>query len=298
MDTALQEYYSKISYKINQHDAVLVSGGEKYYIQKLKPFYVHGRTYYEVTFSPAKDTENKTGRVIAFTKLPIISNYASKFQLVNEKIEILGKTMPILLIVGWEVSIRACELKNLSSVVTGKKDDIPYGEQRTVSRFLTEKGFTLTELMDFPDDAYQRILASWRSELRTGVFFDTLDKCRDIIKMQKPGQNILRYLLYGMYNIIIKKQRQSESNNSLSGLYLKNGCRPFDRMPFMQSPIGHNPRLAALFDSIRTSNRKQELLARQIRNNTEISGRIFTPIEDLAHYGTIDKLARTYNATL
>lgn len=259
---------------------------------------MNGRKYYEVTFAPAKDRENKAGRVIAFTRLPIISNYASRFQLINESIEILGKTMPILIIVGWEVSIRGCEFKNFSSIVTGNYRDIPYGEQRAVCRFLTEKGFTLTELMDFPETAYQRLMTSWRSDQRTKYFFDTLDKCRDIIKTKRSGQNILRYLLYGMHNSIIKEQRQDTANSSLSNLYLKNGCRPFDNMPFIQSPIKHNPRLGALFDSIRTENRKHELLARQLRNNTEISGRIFTPIEELARYGDIDKLANAYNATL
>ena len=298
LDTALQEYYSKISDKINQYSAALKADGDKYYIQKLKPFYVRSHKYYEVTFAPAKDAENKTGRVIAFTKLPIISNYASRFQLVNEKIEILGKTMPILLVVGWEVSIRACEFKNFSYIITGKKSDIPYGEQRTVCRFLTEKGFTLTELMDFPETAYRNLMTSWRSENRTEFFFDTMDKCRRIIKTERSGQNVLRYLLYGMRNTIIKKQWHTESNNALSDLFLQNGCRPFDRMPFMQSPLGHNPRLGSLFDSIKTKNRKHELLARQIRNNTEISGRIFTPVEELTRYGDIGRLALTYNDAL
>ncbi|MBQ9612870.1 MAG: AAA family ATPase, partial [Lachnospiraceae bacterium] len=36
----------------------------------------------------------------------------------------------------------------------------------------------------------------------------------------------------------------------------------------------------------------------QLRNNTEISGRIFTPVEELAHYGDIKVLAKTYNDTL
>ena len=115
LDTALQEYYSKISDKINQYPVRQAVDNEKYYIQKLKPFFVKGHRFYEVTFTPANDRENKSGRVIAFTRLPIISNYASKFRLINETVDVLGKTMPIRLIVGWEVSIRACEFKNFSS---------------------------------------------------------------------------------------------------------------------------------------------------------------------------------------
>ncbi len=298
LDTALQEYYSKIAAKINRYNIELTGEGEKYYIQKLKPFYVYGRRYYEVTFTTAKDRENKAGRIIAFTKLPVMINYASRFYLVNESIEILGKTMPILLIVGWEVSLRGCEFKNFYTIVTGVKRDIPYGEQRIVCRFITENRFTLTEIMDFPEVSYRRLLNSWRSNVKTGYFFDALDRCYSIIKAKLPGQNILRYLLYGMHNAIIKDQRQDECNKHLSYLFLSNKCIPFDKMPFIQSPVNHNPRLGALFDSILTQNRKHELLARQLRNNTEISGRIFTPVEDLAHYGNIKALASSYNDTL
>lgn len=298
LDTALQEYYSKIAEKIHLYKAQLIAEGEKYYIQKLKPFYVNGHRYFEVTFTTAKDRDNKAGRIIAFTRLPVMSNYASRFRLQQENIEILGKTMPILLITGWEVSLRGCEFKNFYSVITGSKRDVPYGEQRTICRYITENRFTLTEIMDFPEHAYQKLINSWRADGKTGYFYDALDRCRSIIRGKRAGQNILRYLLFGMHNAIIKDQRQDEANSNLSNLFLKNGSIPFDKMPFNQSPINHNPRLHALFDCIPTYNRKHELLARQLRNNTEISGKIFTPVEELAHYGDIKVLANTYNATL
>ena len=298
LDTALQEYYSKIAEKVNRYKAQLNGEGEKYYIQKIKPFYVNGGRYFEVTFTTAKDRENKAGRIIAFTRLPVISNYASRFYLQNESIEILGKTMPILLITGWEVSLRGCEFKNFYSIITGSRRDIPYGEQRTICRYITKNRITLNEIMDFPEIAYRRLINSWRADGKTGYFYDALDRCRSIIRGEKPGQNILRYLLYGMHNAIIKEQRQDEANGTLSNLYIRNGSIPFDKMPFNQSPLKHNPRLHALFDCIPTYNRKHELLARQLRNNTEIAGRIFTPVEELAHYGDIRDLARTYNDTL
>ena len=298
LDTALQEYYFKIAEKVNRYKAQLIGEGEKYYIQKLKPFYVDGHRYFEVTFTTAKDRDNKAGRIIAFTRLPVISNYASRFRFQNESIEILGKIMPILLITGWEVSLRGCEFKNFYSIITGSNRDIPYGEQRTICRYITVNGITLNEIMDFPEAAYRRLINSWRIDGKTGYFYDALDKCRSIIRGGRPGQNILRYLLYGMHNAIIKDQRLDEANWKLSNLYLKYGSIPFDKMPFNQSPVNHNPRLHALFECIPTRNRKHELLARQLRNNTEISGRIFTPVEELAHYGDIKDLARTYNATL
>ena len=77
--------------------------------------------------------------------------------------------------------------------------------------------------------------------------------------------------LYHMNNKIIKEQWSFVSNENLSDLYLKNGTIPFDKMPFISSPIGHNPRLSDLFNCIGIKNREHELLARMIRNNAEIS---------------------------
>jgi len=123
LDDTLQEYYTKISEKIEQYPTSFKADGNKYYIQKLKPLFVNGRIYHEVTFTPIDDRKNKSkaNRVIAFTKLPIISNYASKFSLVHDTIEILGKTMPIIIISGWEISIRGCEFQNFISLVKGER---------------------------------------------------------------------------------------------------------------------------------------------------------------------------------
>lgn len=69
-------------------------------------------------------------------------------------------------------------------------------------------------------------------------------------------------------------------------------------MPFISSPLGHNPKLGALFSCIPTYNRRHELLARQIRNNTEISGIIFTPLAEVENYGDTASLVQKYNETL
>ena len=101
-----------------------------------------------------------------------------------------------------------------------------------------------------------------------------------------------------MNNKIIKKQSYHVSNSNLSGLYVKNGCIPFDSMPFISSPIGHNPRLGDLFSCLNTKDRRHELLARLVRNNTEIKGQIFTAIKDITGFGDITLLAHQYNNAL
>lgn len=298
IDKTLQEYYEKISDKIDKYNTCLTGENEKYYIQKIKPFFVGEKIYYEVTFTPANDYSNKSNRVIAFTRINITDNYAAKFKLVNDSIEILGKIMPIIIIVGWEVAIRDCEYQNFISVFTGVKKKASYPEQRVINGFLSRTGFSLCDLMDFPDNEYQNLVGSWKKELRTTLFIDILDSCRKIIKSKSAGQNVLRYLLYSMNNVIIKHQKQLAQNEKLSKLCLQNGCIPFDTMPFINSPLGHNPKMRALFECIPIANRKHELLAHLVRNNTEIQGQLFTSVKDIVEFDDIHALVNQYNENL
>lgn len=300
-DATLQEYYTKISEKINQYPANFTGDRRnKYYIQKVKPLFVNGQIYREITFAPVDDRKNKskTNRVIAFTKLRITKRYASSFRIVSETIEILGKTMPINIIVGWEVSIRDCEFQNFISLIEGKRKKVSRDEQRIICRFLTEKRFTLNELMEFPDYAYNTLTTTWRNQLGFPVFIDVLDYCRNIIRSECAGKNLLRYLLYSMNNAIIKNQRGSTPNSNLSNLYMMNGSIQFDNLPFNRSPIGHNPKSGTVFNCIPCNNRQPELFARFIRNNTEIKGQLFTDITETANFDNINELIRRYNDSI
>ncbi|MBV7508618.1 ATP-dependent RecD-like DNA helicase [Bacillus sp. sid0103] len=298
MDSNMQGYYEKIADKIKGYNMQGVGKSEKYYIQKIKPFFIGQRIYYEVTFTPANDYASKFNRVIAFTSLEITDNYAVKFALAHDSIEILGKTMPIIVIVGWEVAIRDCEFKNFTSLIRGTAVRTGYAEQQGISLFLTSTGFNLTELVDFSDTEFQKIKQQAIQRAKAVVFFNDLERCREIMKVNAAGSNLLRYLLYHMNNKVIKNQQQSLANHNLSGLFVKNGCIPFDSMPFNTSPIGHNPRLGDLFACIDAAERQHEILARLVRNNTEIKGQLFTPVKDIVGFDDIAALVRIYNSTI
>ena len=130
------------------------------------------------------------------------------------------------------------------------------------------------------------------------MFFTDLEKSRSIISGNEAGSNLLRYLLLHLNNKVIKNQQQAFANDYLSGLFAQNGCIPFDSMPFNASPLGHNPKLGDLFSCIDSTNRQHEILARLVRNNTEIQGQLFTPVRDIVGFTDIEELARTYNSTL
>lgn len=299
-DSTLKEYYEKIAHKVDQYQGATPkhARSDTYYIQKIKPFFVSQKIYYEVTFMPVNEKASKFDRVIAFTALDISRYYAVRLSTVDDRIEILGKSMPVFIITGWETWIRPCEINNFS-ILLGFSLDIKRSnaEYRNLMRYLSQTGFNLVDIVEFSDNLFSRIKLRIVQSASSVYFFDVLEKCREVIEGDKAGSNILIYLLYHLNNSVIKCQRDN-SNDRLSSLNLNYGCIPFDDMPFNSSLIGHNPKLGDLFDCINHSDRKHEIFARLVRNNTENKGQLFTAVKDITGFDNIETLIMEYNRRL
>jgi len=297
LDKSTQEYYEKISGRI---DIPLIGKTQKdrYYIQKIKPFFVKNQVYYEVTFTKSHDKVTKFDRIIAFTKLDITHNYSVDLFIGKAYIELLGKQMPINIIHNWEVSIRPCELNNFARIF-GMHINILSGhkEYKELMNFLTQTGFSLNELV-IQEQGYYDFVKNKVTDGSKIQFFDVLDKCRELLLRNGAGSNIIRYLLYIMNNKIIKLQTHNESNFKLSNLLLKWGCIPFEQMPFTTSLISHNPRIYDLFECINHENREHEFLAKLIQNNTEIKGELFTPFNEVEKFDNLNILVKKYNGLI
>lgn len=300
-DTELSDYYEKIAEKIESPSTLSypVTYNDRYYVQKVKPFFVNQKIYYEVTFTAANANASKFDRVIAFTQHDIVDNYAVKFSIRNDTIRILDKDMSILVIDGYEVSIRPCEWDNLSEIFGPRvKHSTSSNEYRELMRYLSTTKMSLTDLVSSDQGYYDFIKEQITVRAQSVKIYEMLDRCRSIIVGNRPGANILRYLLHKMNNRVIKWQYCDEQCNKLSNLYLNYGCIPFDRMPYCTSPLHHNPRIYDLFESIPVSGREHELFARYIKNNTEIEGHLFTPKAEIEGFEDVDGLIRRYNSSL
>ena len=300
-DTELSDYYEKIAERIESPSAYSypVTYNDRYYVQKVKPFFVNQKIYYEITFTAANANASKFDRVIAFTQHEIVDNYAVKFSIRNDMIRILDKDMSILIIDGYEVSIRPCEWDNLSEIFGPRvKHSTNSNEYRELMRYLSTVRMSLTELVSSDQDYYDFIKGKITERAQSVKIFEILDQCRDIITDNRPGANVLRYLLHKMNNRVIKWQYWREQCGGLSNLYLNYGCIPFDRMPYCTSLRQHNPKIYDLFESIPVSGHEHELFARYIKNNTEIDGHLFTPKAEIEGFDDIDGLIRKYNSSL
>ncbi|WP_058307357.1 ATP-dependent DNA helicase [Gracilibacillus massiliensis] len=300
-DSNLKEYYGKISEKINEpiHTSTRNRPNDRYYIQRIKPFFVDYKVYYEVTFTIANDRASKFDRIIAFTKLDISHNYAVKLSLKNETVNILGKKMPILIIDGWEVSIRPCEIRNFAKIFEqDSKISSGNNEYKELMSYLTRTGLNLVEIIDFAEKDYLRIKNLVTEKVKVSHVFVMLDKSQELTNSNSPGSNVIRYLLYRLNNKVIKRQFSAGCCTILSNLKLEYGCIPFDQMPFNTSLLNHNPKLSDLLDCIGTTNREHEIFARFIKNNTETKGQLYTPKKDIKGFENLEELMRRYNNNL
>lgn len=297
-----KEYYEKISEKIllSKQNNLKINFEERFYIKKIKPFFVKNKIFYEVTFVEAKLGKNKSDGIIAFTDLEILKNYSVRFSFYNTSIEIIGKTMPILIICQWIASIKPWVIKNFASIL-GEKIEVTSNNKEywKLMNFLTKTGFNLLDIVNLEESYYKKykleILENVKNEIK---IFKILDYCRSIIIKNYNGANIIRYLLYIMNDEVIKKQKSNYSYSKLSNLFLSWKCMPFEQMPFFFALVKHNPNIYDLINSIEIKDRMHEILARFIKKRTQLDGKIYTPRNELSCFNEINKLIETYNNNL
>jgi hypothetical protein len=295
-DPQLHEYYEKISWKIDRFvgDKQFT---DRYYIYKTKPFFINQKIYYEVSFIIATNNTSKFERIIAFTSLDIMTNYSVRLSLHKSKIDVLGRQMEIFIINDWDISIRPCEIENFSKIFS-KKITGTSKEDRALMFWLKSERLNLVDLVNSNDHYYQYI-KNYVTENKPSIqFFSVLDQCRQLIKNNLNGKNIIQYLLYSMNNNIIKAQYSNTTCKNLTNLSLQWGCIPFDQMPFATSPIGHNPRFNDLLECFNITNREHELFAKKISQNNEVERLLFSDIKNLEQFEDISKLITTFNANL
>lgn len=300
-DKELSEYYEKIAEKIenNSSSGQLFSYKDRYYIQKVKPFFVNGNIYYEISFSIANANASKFDRLIAFTNKEIVDNYSVRFRMHKENIYVVNQKMTILIIDDYDVSIRPCELINMLKIF-GVKEKISTSsvEYQNLMTFLKDVKMSLTDYVSEDQEFYDYIKTLVTKQAQTIKIFNLLDSCRNIVKSNKPGTNVIRYLLYRMNNRVIRLQYEDKVCTKLSNLKLSYKCIPFDSMPYCSSLRQHNPKISDLYASIPATNREHELFARFIKNNTEIENILFTPQKSIESSGNIDDLINAYNNSL
>ena len=153
-DDTFYEYYKKISNELEQVEVNknLATSKERYYVQKIKPFYVDNKVYYEVTLTNASDVVSKFERIVLFTKCRIMKNYAITISFVEKEIDLFDKKTKIKIINNWNVSIRSCEFRNFAKIfsmdITIRRN---MNEYLNIMKYMTENEINLLDLCVMPD---------------------------------------------------------------------------------------------------------------------------------------------------
>lgn len=135
-----------------------LGSNNRYYIHKIKPFFIDLKIYYEVTFTLANEKSSKSDRMIAFTQIDISKYYAARFWIVSDSINILNRQLSIFIIKKWEVAIRPIEIENLGKIF-GKnlKASARSSEGRGLMLYLQQTGTNLVDLLTSNTDYYDSI---------------------------------------------------------------------------------------------------------------------------------------------
>ena len=288
-DEETREYHRKIADVIEhptscEYESHPVS--ERYYIISLHPFFVNRELYYEVTFCRASDNTSKFDRMIAFTKLKMMSNYAVSFTSISrEKISVLETEIEVMIIHDWMISIRACEFRNYASLF-GPVSSFPLkvsDDCKMLMSYMMDEQVSLADIVRYEDEPFNNLMEKIKTESGSNVFLPLLISSRMRIKGKKKCGNVLLYLLSEMNNNIIKAQRTylCFSCAEAEGLALDKKSLNFDLMPFYLIPAKYKPGLAFPSEIFDVEGREHELLGRFLRNRSENEGLIFASADEI-----------------
>lgn len=312
LDPALTEYHATIAVQIETMRANYTKSSaptQRYYIDRVRPFFVDWKVYYEITFRNATDYTTKHDRLIAFTDIDINAHYSCLLWLRSSTINVVGKDLPVTIIENYSVSIRPAELTHLAQIVDEDAREISSSsvEYQNLSIYLTHTGLNLLDVILLSNYRFKEFSDEIKSRAKADYISSILSQSRNLVRSGHQGHHVLRYLLFMMDNQIIKEQRAFAGQNQMRGeLTVTSKSYSFEKMPFALSLHRHNPRMVDLLRCIPTEGREHELLSRRVRQTVEQEGSIYIPVERMASEGLdrkaaqaqLEPLARKFNRNL
>ena len=256
-DKTMKENYDIICDKIEHIDVSkkkVVNG--KFYVERVNTIYSKENIYYEITLSKASDYNNKFERITFYSKVYIPDNYSINITSVDDTVELNVGKVGIKVIISYKIAIRICELKNIFKILgENYKFSETYREYRNLMDYLTENECTIKDILCFENSEYEMAVNYIKNSADNHYISLMLEKMREIVKNNKSGCNIIRYLTTKMVNTVIKDQVGTVSNKYLSDLYIHKKSGMFDAMPFAMSLHNHNPNFYDLIRAIDVEDR-------------------------------------------
>ena len=285
IDPSLYDYYKEIYNKLIQvkfdnNERVL---GNAYYIKKTKPVAIEDRVFYELTLTPATDYVNKFNRIIFYSPVRIPDNYAIKISFVKKNIKSFNSDVEIKVINNYEIFIKPAEINSLYKIFgINKRVSYRANEYEYFMQLLKNNHWTLNHIINLNDKEFEMIKQE-SLVYNTHHLFELFKMIRNIVVDNKPGYNVLKYLIHTLRNSVVMDQLSDGQCSKLSDLYLKYGCIVFETMPYASSLNGHRVSISDLFDIIEPENREHEFFGRKIKDLSDSTNRIYFSFKELGY---------------
>lgn len=305
-DPGLERYHEEIAQWVDHFMCALSVNlsNDRFYVRSAKPFFVNERVYYETTLVPAYDSSSKFDHVLVFSSFRMPTNNAVKVSLKHTSIRGLGSAgsiLPVAVVDDYEVSIRPCEINSLLKVM-GRSDIARisgnYSSYRSLMSFMTRTGMSLYEISVLQDSYYAQVMNEIERNGPDCPVHILFDAAHAFFNSNATGRNVLAYLFSKPRNRVIKDQLADASNSMLGGLYLKNGCIPFERQPYCTSLLRHEIAVDDLCHCIDPGLYEDNLLARWVSQESLRTRSLYVEDSHLNGLSDVDDLIKRYNGTL
>lgn len=292
----VQQIYNEVVKEFS--DINLQKGlSKRYYIQKIKPFFVNKKMYFEITLISAYDYASKTDRMIVYSEKCIDTNYCVTIEHVRKIIKVSNIDIDVNILLNYKISIRPCEFKNLFKLLGIELDHI--GDIHTrINNYLTQSGLNLFEICSCSEKVFNDFLNNFESSDNNQAIIDGFKRIRNIIVNHLNGSNILKYLLFIMNNRVLKSQYEEKENQILSNLYLKCESIPFDEMPYCSDLHKHKVSISNLYECISSTNREHEFIAKKLNLITQDTNSIYHELGEFSNNKNIELLISKHTEKL
>lgn len=301
LDDTFLNHYRKIWDVLNQpenNNKEIMS--DLFYVQKKKRIFFDGHFMYELILTPPSDKNDKFDRFVAFSKIDVFPNYAIKANIIEKTIEVFNTKISIKIITDYNVSIRRCEFENLAYILNIQtsinRSQIEY---KYLMEFIKKYHISLSSFLDFSNEKLKSIEKHLK-EKRANVFpiINLIIQAKKITDKKLTGSNILRYLFYSMNNRILKAQSLNTSNKQISNLKLHNGTLFFDEFPFCCNLRDSKQSFNDVYQCIDLIGNKSQLLKKEITNESDETGKLYTNVKQIEFDGEIDNAINEFNGKL
>lgn len=252
---------------------------DRYYITRKKYRSVAGKGFFEYTLTYAQESNSKFDRFVAYSFNDIPNYYSIQCDFVSTTAEFKGIDIDVKCITAWNVSIRPCEMEKIAAIcghtISVKSEHSYYKE---LMKFLTKTSMNLLDILTSEQEEYEYHIQKMEIERKVELK-KSLDKIRDVILSDKPGCNILRYVICYLRNDIIRDQLSDRDNNWISFLYIRNESLPFDEMPYASDLAGHKVLKSSLRRCIDLPDDEYQMVAALVNKEAYDSNMLYVPID-------------------